>query len=166
MQQLFGILIIPVLLLLAGYFGWRQVQTLRWLKTQEQMPPEDRVYTRRQCFRRLVGSVLMVSLAGLIGGYFLLEIRLERLLDMSAQFKAHGQDVPSLTEQDRDFVILGLGYVGLIALLLFGMLVLAFLELTAIRRFGMRHRKRIHEDRRAMLQRQLPLLRRSRNGNP
>jgi len=63
---------VAVLLGLAGYFGWRQVQTLRRLRLQTELPPEDQNYYKHQSWRRLVGCALMILLAALLSGWYLL----------------------------------------------------------------------------------------------
>ena len=55
-QILFTSLLILVLVGLAAYYAWRQVQALRGLRHAENLPPEDRRYVRNQAWRRLACS--------------------------------------------------------------------------------------------------------------
>ena len=63
-QIVFGIVLVVVLLGMAGFFGWRQLLTLRIVRTSAALADEDRRYMRRQAWRRLTCSVVMVVLAG------------------------------------------------------------------------------------------------------
>ena len=72
-QSIFASVLVAVLLGLAGYFGRRQLQALRGLRSAEEMPPEDRRYVRNQAWRRLAGSALMVVIAGFFVGAFFVE---------------------------------------------------------------------------------------------
>ena len=65
-QLFFGIVIVLVLLGLAGYYAWRQVQTLRRLRWETELSEDDRRYTTRLAWRRLLCCGLMVLLAGLM----------------------------------------------------------------------------------------------------
>lgn len=60
-------------------------------------------------------------------------------------------------EQER-FLYNSMSYVCVLLLVLMAIIFLVGWDIMAIRRFGVRHRQRIREDRRAMLERQLPLL--------
>jgi hypothetical protein len=157
-----GILVVG-LAALAFVFAWRQVQTLFWLRTQPQMPREDVQYFTRRSYARLVGCVLLFVLAGLLAGLYAFGILegLDALVADGADARAAGRH---LTEEQEDFVSFAYGYVGAIALVLFALMIGGFIDTMATRRYGMRHRKRIRDDRQAMLARQLPLLRRERNG--
>jgi hypothetical protein len=87
---------------------------------------------------------------------------LDRLVDLGDQ----AQEGPlALNDEERAFLGFGLRYVLVIGLVLMVLLAVAFVDLIALRRYGMRHRRRIREDREAMLRRQLPLLRRQRDRN-
>jgi ABC-type Fe3+ transport system permease subunit len=164
MQDFYGYILAGLLFLLAVVFAWRQVQALRQLKTLENLSTEDRSYFRRQALRRLFGCALMFVLAAMMLGLFVFDILtgLDSLVEAGKKAKADGG---TITEEQEDFFRYCVNYVIGMALLLLLLLIVAFVELGAIRRYGMRHRKRIRDDRRAMLQRQLPLLHRERNGD-
>lgn len=166
MQYVFSAFIVLALLALAGYFGWKQLQTGRWLRTQPQLPAEDRTYFRRQGYRRYFGCVLAVGLAGLFVGLLVFDIpsRLEEFATRGEEAKARGEANPPMSDEERDFLGFSFAYIwGMIGVAL-ALIVIAVLDLMAIRRYGMRQRRRIRADREAMLQRQLPLLRRDRDG--
>jgi hypothetical protein len=116
----------------------------------------------------LLGCSLMMVLAVLLSGLYFLGIldELDRLVDLGDQLKGQaGEEKVALKEEERAFLDFGLRYVLVIGLVLLVLLAVAFMDLIALRRYGMRHRRRIREDREAMLRRQLPLLRREQNRN-
>lgn len=163
MEYVWGVLIIVVLVLLTVYYGWRQVQTLAWLRQRDVLPPDDRDYYRRRSYRRLLGCGLTLLLALLFAGLFWFDIlgELDRLVALGRTARETGT---TLTAQEREFLQFGFRYLGAILAVLFAWLCLALVDFVATRRYGQRKRKRIRDDREAMLARQLPLLRRSRNG--
>lgn len=171
MQNAAAVIIGIVLLLAAVLFARGQFQTLRWLRVQPSLMPEDTAYFRRRAVRRLVGCGLMVLLASLMIGLYLLGI-LDALDALIARAEAADADELQLTPAEEEAVRRSYTYLGAIVLNLFLLLGLAFVDLMALRRYGMRQRKRLREDRQAMLERQLPLLRRQRsdraagNGEP
>ena len=67
-ELIFGGILVVVLLALAAYYGVRQIQTLRALRIADDRSLEERAYSRKQAWRRLISSVLMVILAGLLAG--------------------------------------------------------------------------------------------------
>jgi hypothetical protein len=163
METLFGVVLTVAMFGLALFFAWRQGQTLRWLKTRPELPPEDQHYFRRRSYRRLVGCVLLMALAGMFAGLYSLGIlsELDRLAELGNRARAEGR---KLTPAEIDFLYFGMRYIAGIGLLLFGLLLVAFFDLIAIRRYGQRHHKRLREARDAMLQRELAQLRREREG--
>ncbi len=164
MQKFLGAVLILPLLVASLLFVRQQWRTLQWLDAQEHLPREDRQYYRWRSYRRLVGCGLMLALALLLIHFFFFGVmdRMDELVARSDEARAGG--LPLTAKEEADAYSL-LTYVGVIALLLFVLLAVAFVDLMAIRRYGMRHRQRIREDRQAMLQRQLPQLWRDRNGH-
>jgi hypothetical protein len=160
-EHLFAVLLILALLGMSLWFAWRQVQTLRWMRTQPQMMTEDRRYYRGQVYRRFVCCGLTFALGCLLIGMLAFGVmdELDKLSALGDQARKEGGQ---LTDEQKDFLRFSFNYVIVILLVLFTLLVVVFMDVVAIRRFGMRHRKRIRDDRKAMLMRQLPLLRRSR----
>jgi hypothetical protein len=146
-----------VLLVLAGYFGWRQWQLLRGLPARN-LPEAERAFYRRQAYRRMFSSVLMVVLAGLLLGYVALD----------AEYRQVTHDVTERgapQEAEKDFVRFFAGYwIGLL-LVLFVLLALAAVDFWALTRFGLRQHRRLQADHRAQLERELHQLRQDRNGS-
>lgn len=149
---------------LAVVFALRQVQTLRWVRLQAGLSGDDIRYYTRRSYARLVGCGLLLVLADLLAGLYSFGILegLDELVAAGPQAKAEGR---SLTPEQRDFVHFAYAYVGSIALVLLLLLVGSFIDTIATRRYGMRQRKRIRDERQAMLEQQLPLLRQERSGS-
>jgi hypothetical protein len=163
-QIVYAGVLITVLVAVAGFFAWRQVLTLRGLRGNENLPPEDRRYARFQAWRRLVCCALMVVFAGLLGGSFFLEADAQRMADEHEAARAQDENA-EFNPQDKDKAGFYAGYWITALLVLLGMVTLAFFDLLAIRRYGRRHFQKLQADRRAMLQRQVSRLRQERNGH-
>jgi hypothetical protein len=161
-EQIVGTLIILLLLGLAAWFGRRQVQTLRDTRSVENLPSEDRRYVRRQAWRRLVGCALMVVLAGLLAGWYLLGFH-----EFANQLRAQAEATPSPVERtpEQERALRFCAYYLIISLLtLLAMLGVAALDFWAIRVYALRHHRQIMADRRAMIERQVARLRQEGNG--
>jgi uncharacterized membrane protein YfcA len=72
LEHTLAVLLVCVLLSLAGYYAWRQCRMLRGLGRSMVLGDEDRTYYRRQAWRRLVGCVFMVLIAGFLGAWYVL----------------------------------------------------------------------------------------------
>jgi uncharacterized membrane protein len=159
-QICFTVLLSALLLVVGGYYAWRQLQCLRGLRADETLPPEDRRYVHRQAWRRLICSGLMVALAAMLAGSLFFEAQAEEL----AQQRAANPDAeldPAQRQFGKQY-----GYYWITALLLLlGMVSLALYDFLAIRRFGQQQYRKIQEDRRAMIESQVARLRQQRNGH-
>lgn len=156
LQIVFGAALVAALLGVALYYAWRQVRALRRLRHLPDLPGAEARYVRRQAWRRLAGSVLMLVLAGLLAVVLVyLEAPTQQIADRS--------DTP-LSSDERNVVNLWAG--GWIAILLVLMVVvfLAAWDLWATRLYGVRELRKIQADRRAMIERQASRVRRERNG--
>jgi len=156
-QIVFGVFLVIVLLGLAGFYAWRQILVLRRVGAGEAWG-EEGIYLRRQAWRRLVGSALMVLLAVLLAGALL-------FLEGPVQQLADRVDIDPQAAEEPEQKALGnfYGYYWIaFLLLLLGLVVLAGFDLWAVRRFGLREMRRIQNDRRAMIARQSALLRQRR----
>lgn len=163
-QIVFGTLLVVLLLGLAGYYAWRQVYTLRGLGVPEESPPEELRYLRRRAWRRLLGCVLMVVLAVMLGGMMLfLEQPAKELADFGAAAREEGKEPQFDDDQRRFRVLYAVWNIGLLLSLL-AILVTAGVDLLATRRYGLGQLRRIQADRRAMIERQVARMRQERNG--
>jgi hypothetical protein len=160
-QILSTALLALVLPALAAYYAWRQVQTLRGLRHDDTMPPEDRRYLRNQAWRRLACSALMVILAAMLAGSFFIEFRAQDLVNIGDAAHARNER-PDLDPEQRSFFRFYTLYWVTALLVLLGMMGTALYEMVAIRRFGQRHFRKLQADRRAMIERQAARLRQDR----
>src|SRR5687767_13185426 len=153
MELSIGISLAAILVFVAVYFGWRQRATLAQLRHDVHMAPEDRLYYVKQIRRRLICSVLLIVLAGMVVGWFLLD------RDVAALRPAEGQP---LTEEAKDAIRFIGGY-WIIALgLVLIILILASFDFMATARFGMRRMRQLENDRRTILEMEAAKLRRRR----
>lgn len=153
-------LLVLVCISAAAFFGWQQIQTLRRLHQQPEMPADDRTYFRRQAIRRLIGCGLLVAIGVLIGGSYVSgqEEWVERLAE-PGQIKAAGA-APDAELQHKKRIYVW--YWIAVLLLLLALVIIAAIDFFAIRGYGARHLKRIYSDRKAMLEQELAELKRAR----
>jgi uncharacterized membrane protein YjgN (DUF898 family) len=163
-ELIYAILIVVVLLGLAGYFAYRQWQTLRSLARRPDLPPDDRRFQKAQALRRLVSSGLMVLLAAMLVGTYLIgqEHHALELGQRQALAADDGHRTPSDT--DRRFLTQYGTFWMAMVLILFLLVCLAALDVLSIRRFARQQFRQIRADRRAMIDREVAELRRQRNG--
>lgn len=156
--------IVLVLLGLAGFYGWRQWQALRRLRTQAELDREDRRYHHRQAWRRLICCSLMAVLAGMIVSFYVLGLN-----DRAAELRPgpEGDPVAQQIAEDarQDFVNFLSIYWMSATFLIVAILFLALFDLMAIRQYGLRHLRRLQSDHRAVLEQQVASLRSQRNGD-
>jgi ABC-type Fe3+ transport system permease subunit len=160
----FGALLVVLLLAVAGFYAWRQVLLLRRLRRREDLPSEEDSFLRRQAWRRLINSGLMVVLAGLLA--FSL-VHLEGRVGKVAQEREHftKENAPAFTEQEKE-LLRAWGWLQVaILLVLLTVLFLAAVDLFSTRRYARRAFRKLQADRRAMIERQATRLREERNGH-
>ncbi len=164
-EQILAVVIVTVLVGLAGYFGWQQLRAIKRLKQMENLHPEDRLYHRMHAGRVFICCILMIMVAGMVGGWYVFGLE-----DNLGELRFQAADQPANSDQHLDaaqkrsltfFTV----YWILAILLLLAMVYVAFMDLWAVRRFGFRHMRQLQADRRAMLERQIALLRSERNGH-
>jgi hypothetical protein len=153
----FGVILVLVLLGMAGYYVWRQRNTLRLLRN-ETLSPEDRSYLHGQVRRRMLTSILMVVLAGMLIAWYFVEGSFRDMEPPAVQ------DAKMNPEQKESLQLMVLYWVAALLVLL-GILILAAVDLVATARFGFRHQRQLEADRRAMLEKQAALYRQERNGH-
>jgi hypothetical protein len=162
-ELIYVILMVVLLVGMAGYVGWRQWQTLRRLPQQSLSRDEYRYY-RTLALRRLVGSVLMVVLAGLlVGSYWLGQERQAQEMSQRNQGEGEPTDAP-LNEAEKQFLTQYSTFWIVFGLVLLSLVALAFMDFWTIHRFARRHIRQLQADRRAMIAREVAEYRRQRNG--
>lgn len=157
-------LLIIVLVGLAGFTAWRQWQTIQSQKGEIELSLEDRLFFRRQVRRRLWCAGLMLVLAGLLALSFILEGPANQLVAQGEAARERGQEQRFDPEQERFFHLWSSFWIVTLLVLL-GIIVLAGLDLVAIRHYGRRHLRQIQADRRAMIEDQIARVRSQRNGH-
>lgn len=160
-------LLAGLLVLVGGYYLLTAIRTLQRTTPAYEMLPDERRFLRRQSWRRLVNSALMLVLAVLMVGAYLVglpqraaEIGQER--EAAAQ-KAEDGRPPQLTDEQRQFGRFFAASVIAFLMLLFVIVMMAGLDLLATRRYALYKFRQIQTDRRAMIQRQLDKWREERN---
>ena len=156
--------LVALLVLVAGYYTRIQIRTLRRTTPQYEMLPDERRFLRRQAWRRLVNSGLMLVLAGLIVGAYAsgMEQRGEELGERREKIRQAEGAAGKMSDEDRRFTRIYGGYWITCLLLLGAILAMAGLDLMATRRYALMKLRQIQTDRRAMLQRQLERYRQER----
>jgi heme/copper-type cytochrome/quinol oxidase subunit 2 len=154
------------LLLLGGYFTRQQVLALRRLAGQTELAPPERSYQRTQAWLRLVCSVVMLVLAGMVAWTYAsgMEERASQLGRLMQEQRQQGEE-PLLDADQMRFRKLWAGYWIMVLLLLLLILVLAGIDLIMIYRFRRSQLRQIDADRREMIQEQVAILRSQRNGH-
>jgi hypothetical protein len=153
-----GALLVVVLLGLAGYFAWQEVQELKRLRLPGGPPPDEARHLYRRAWRRLFCSTLLVIFAGLLIGTYFLEMPLQQLI---AQRQAGDREFSS---EQQEFVTLYRIYWIVALLVLLGIIVTAGIDLIVLRRFSLREHRKIQADRRAMIEEEVAIIRRRLNG--
>lgn len=164
-QILFGAILVVVLLSVAVLYIVRQVLALRRLRTTEEMPLEERIYLHGRARRRLVTSLLLLLLGGmLLVDLLYLEVPAQQLADQREKSQQQN-DSPSLNEEQRSFARVYGWFFVLFLLVLMIVVFLAGLDYWATRRYGLRQHRKLLDDRRAMIEREVSRLRQERNGH-
>lgn len=153
MQLGVGISLAAILVFVAVFFGWRQRLTLAQLRLDQQMSREDRLYYVKQVRRRLLCSLLLIVLAGLLIGW----VWVDR--DDAALRPAEGA---ALTEETKDALRFFTWYWIIALSVLMAILFLASFDFLATARFGLRRMRQLEHDRRAALEMEVAKLRRRR----
>jgi hypothetical protein len=158
-QILMGTALVLALLALSFYYGPQQLLALRRLRTDRDLPEEERRFEKRRAWWRMINSVLTLALAILIAGALLfLETPAQRLADQGIG------EAKTITPGERDFLRVYGWYWVTTLLVLLAVVLLAAWDLFATRRWGLREKRKLNAERRAMLERQVNRLRQERNG--
>lgn len=156
-QIVSGGLLVGALTALAGIFAWRQVLLLRRLRGPHGLSDEETRWRRGQAWRRLIGCGLMLGLAALLAAALLY------LENPALHITAQGP--PADTPDNRQFLRVYLVIWIVILLLVLAVVLLAAVDIWSTRRFSLRQQRKILDDRRAMLEREVARYRQERNGN-
>jgi hypothetical protein len=160
-EQPLAVVFVAVLIGLAG-IGWHRWWSIRHWKQVENLPPQDRRYYRLHAGRVFICCVLAIMVAGMVGGWYVsgLDRSAAKLADQ-ATGQPDDPDHPLDPDQQRSLWFYTVYWI-LAILLVLAMFYVALMDLWAVRRFGLRHMRQLQADRRAMLERQIELLRTER----
>jgi phosphatidylglycerophosphate synthase len=159
----FTLILSAVLVALAVYFGRQQVLTLRALGSLGAVNRDERHYLRSQAYRRLVCSVLMVAIAGLLIGWLFIQAQHEELQKELRIAQAENPEAMP-TEEHRNFANWFRVYLSTALLVLLLLLVLATMDFWATARYGLTQHRKLLADRKAMFDEEMNRKRQERNG--
>jgi len=164
-QIIFGVVLVLVLLSVAILYIVRQILALRRLRATEEMALEERAYLYGRARRRLVTSLLLFLLGVMLAGALIyLEAPAQRLAEEQAAKVQEGDTTPLAPEMRKFAQLYGWFWI-LFMLILMAVVFLAALDYLATRRYGIRQHRKIIDDRRAMIEREVSRLRQERNGH-
>jgi hypothetical protein len=163
-EQITMVCLVTALVGIAAYYCRKSWLTLKATQEECEMLPEERLYLRRQAWRRLVNSGFMIALAVLLAGSYVLGFQARaEAIGRERELQAVNGVKPPLTPEQQAFGRFFSGYVIVLLVLLAGIIFLAGVDLFATRRFAITQLRRIQADRRAMMERQLDRWRRERD---
>lgn len=153
-----------LLVLVGGYYLVTGIRTLRRTTPAFEMLPDERRFLRRQAWRRIVNSVLMLLLsAQLVGAYAAgLPQRTDEIGNERERAAVNGVK-PPLTDEQRQFVRFFGGCVIAFMVQLGVVVGMAGLDLWATRRYALTKFRQIQTERRAMIERQIAKWREERD---
>lgn len=158
----FACLLALVLFPLGLFYYRRQLRTLRGLANST-LPEEEDRYLRCQARWRLISSALLMVLAvGLVAAFVFLEQPAHEIAERTKALRDAGEE-PERTPAERLFLRIYIGFWIVFLLILLVVVMLAAADLWSTRRYGLRQRRRLLDDRRAMIARQAHRLRQERN---
>jgi hypothetical protein len=158
-------LAIPVLLGLSFFFGFRQFAVLRRLREGPALPSEEQRQQRRQSLRRLTSCGLLALLALLLAGAQLfLEDRADAFID-EQDTRPPEASAPEPTPEQRDFLRIYGAYWITCLLVLLAVVALAGFDLWETRRRGLHERRKLLDDHRVLLKRQITRYRREHDAD-
>lgn len=164
-QIIFGIVLVFVLLFVSVLYIVRQIVALRRLRAAEEMALEERAYLHGRARRRLVTSLMLLVLGVMLAGALIyLEAPAQQLAEKQEVLRQQGEDT-QLNEEQRLFARSYLLFWIAFLLILMTVIFLAAVDYWATRRFGIRQRRKLIDDRRAMIEREVSRLRQERNGH-
>ena len=146
------------LLLFGLTTSWFQIRGRRRLKERTVVPSDEAAYYGQRYRRRLINGVLISTIGLLIGGAYL--TGLERQADILGEHNPDAaQDKPKMTDDQKMFVRLWAIYWAVVMVLVFVVLVLAFRDAWATRRYAMGQFAHIKEEHEQKLRRDLAVYR-------
>src|SRR5262249_9531370 len=144
----FGLVVVVVLVALGLFFSVRQARTLRQLGRQRDIADEERAYFLAQARRRLVASVLMLVLAGVVIGWYYIAPEYQEILQQARE--RENKDAPPNPEQKEFLQRFATYWIAALGVL-FLFVVLAIFDILATLKYGVRKHRQLRDQHRAEL---------------
>jgi uncharacterized membrane protein SpoIIM required for sporulation len=150
---------------LAGYFARQQLRALKRLRQAESIHPEERRYQRLHAGRVFVCCLLMLLVAGMVGGWYVLGLD-AKYDELRQQASTQADNPQQRLDPDQERWLTFFAFYWIVVILFaLGMMYIGLMDYWAVRRFSLRQTRQLQADRRAMLERQIALMRTERNGH-
>lgn len=173
MGQAFGLFLAALLVLIAVVTIRSQFKLFEELRAAPSMPEVDRNYLRKRGKRRVLNSILLFVLGGMLAYTYLSgnEARAEEIGDRLTAARLAAQENPNdadlkaqavPTEEEKEFRLFWASYWIVFLLILFVVFTLAIMDFWATRRYAVKEMKRIREDQKMLLERDLAVYRQSK----
>ena len=157
--ELISVIVIVVLLLgIVGYFSWQEIRNLRRLRA-DGGPDDERRRIRYRAWRRLVCCGLLLVLAGLFIGNYFVDTSREQIMEPGDEGGG------PMNEQQQAFLHFYSFYWIALLLVLFAVIAIVGYDLWSLRRWSLREQRRLQQDHREMLEHEVSLYLRQRNGH-
>jgi hypothetical protein len=143
--------------------GLRQIRTRQRMRDEPYLPAADRQYFRGQVRRRLLASGLLLTIGGLIAGYYLsgMDARMDAIPERNRGEAPPVAD-PAQAEADKQFTRF-VGVYWILVIVLLGLVVgVAVIDFWATRNYWMARYKEMKADYDTRLQRDLAVYRQQR----
>jgi|GEM_PF-1134462 len=159
-----------LLVVLAVGTAVRQCGSLRRLSHGPAVPSDDRRYLRNRAWRRILNSGLMLILAGMLSGSYLsgMEDRADGIARAAVERREAAAETgapiepPERPAELREFARFYFAWWLAILLVLLLVVILAFFDLWSTRKYAWQQLRRIRDEQRTLLERDLAMYKQSR----
>jgi ABC-type Fe3+ transport system permease subunit len=161
-----ALILAAILFLIAVFSLYWQIENLRGLR-KPNIPSNDRRYRRNQAVLRLINGSLLLILAAMISGTFLsgIEQRAAALGSRHDEKPREGEEPAPITEEDKAFLNMYSIYWASVMGLLFIVVSVAIVDLWSTRRYAWAQLRRMRDEHRALLERDLAVYRQQKLNN-
>jgi hypothetical protein len=162
MGQTTGLILAAILVFMAGWTVRSQFKIFAQLRSPDSMADEDRRYLTKRSRGRIVNSIFILILGGMLAWTYLSgnEQRAEEI-GQKNEAARNDPNIPrvELSEEERAFMKFYIGYWIAFLLILFIVFTHAILDFWATRRYAVNEMKRIRDDQKVLLERDLAMYR-------
>lgn len=171
--MVFGLILAALLILIAAVTVRSQLKLFAELRTTPSMAEEDRSYLRKRARRRVLNSVFLFILGVMLAYTYLSgnESRADAIGDRLQKARLAAQEAPDDAErkaaadptpEEKEFRLFWASYWIVFLLILFVVFTLAIMDFWATRRYAVKEMKRIRDDQKMLLERDLAMYRQSK----